>query len=197
MTKTDYAAWMSKRQHPVINGIKWILENRKRADGSSWTPDSFAIYAGLSHASIDSILNRQDPDNVRSTTLVKIARAGNVSLHWLHTGEGPREPFEVAGTSYPELDENEAKSGARIQEPSPPSSRPATRTVHPTLSQFKIVARKEGADETLLDALDYEVVDEPTFDTWQARYLELVDQRDRFRLALTPPTGMATTKRKR
>lgn len=70
--------------------IQWVLETRNLAAGA------LSLKAGLARSHIGGILRGREISNLRESTARKIAKAANVSVAWLATGQGPREPYTEA-----------------------------------------------------------------------------------------------------
>lgn len=83
-------------QHPVVTGLRWILDplNRSRPDGRRWSMRALSIAAGLAPGHVEGIVNGRQQANLTAETAQALARAANVRTIWLLTGQGPREPFE-------------------------------------------------------------------------------------------------------
>jgi transcriptional regulator with XRE-family HTH domain len=85
-----------KQGSPLVEGILWILENRKQPNGKRWSMRALSEAAGLAPSHIEGIVNGRQ----RSTgldTAEAIARVGNVKTSWLQKGAGLREPYEGDG----------------------------------------------------------------------------------------------------
>lgn len=84
-----------KLDHPVRIGLDWILKNRRDENGDLFTHRSFSAKAGLkSPAHLSNILAGRQGADIEKPTAVALARAGDVRVDWLLTGQGPREPFD-------------------------------------------------------------------------------------------------------
>jgi transcriptional regulator with XRE-family HTH domain len=75
---------------PLAERLNWILKTRKT------NPGALSEAAGLSRSHIRSMLEKfaegRDP-NPMVGTLHKIAKAADVRLEWLMSGQEPREPY--------------------------------------------------------------------------------------------------------
>lgn len=125
------------RNNPVVAGIEWILANRRQEDGSPWSPRAFAAKAGMSPGALAHLLAGRQSADLKTTTLRKYAKAGNVRTEWLGTGRGEREPYE--GDPEPVV-----------------ANDTSTRTVHlderyPTIALVFARMRQTGIDESILD----------------------------------------------
>lgn len=88
-------------EHPVIRGLKWILENKTQRGGRRMSMRALSLAAGLSPGHVEQIINKRQSPDVEVSTLDALARAANVNLDWLRTGKG--EPGSYDG-SAPEGD---------------------------------------------------------------------------------------------
>lgn len=80
---------VTKDEHPLIRGLRWILANRKQPNGRRMSMRALSTAAGLSPSHVEQIINqRQSPDGVGLSTLQALAAAAQVRLEWLQTGEG-------------------------------------------------------------------------------------------------------------
>jgi transcriptional regulator with XRE-family HTH domain len=70
--------------------LRWVLETRNLAAGA------LSVNAGLARSHIGGILRGNEESNLRESTARKIAKAADVSVAWLMTGQGPREPYVEA-----------------------------------------------------------------------------------------------------
>jgi hypothetical protein len=78
--------------------LQWVLETRNVAAGA------LSLQAGLARSHVGAILRGREISNLREPTARKLAKAANVSVAWLMTGQGPREPYTEEGAFplYPE-----------------------------------------------------------------------------------------------
>jgi transcriptional regulator with XRE-family HTH domain len=81
-------------EHPTVTALRWILENRRDADGNALSMRRLSLLAGLTAGHVEQILNERQSADIEISTAVKLARAGNVRLRWLVSGLGEREPFQ-------------------------------------------------------------------------------------------------------
>jgi transcriptional regulator with XRE-family HTH domain len=70
--------------------LRWVLERRNLAAGA------LSLKAGLARSHLGGILRSTEESNLREATARKIAKAADVSVAWLMTGQGPREPYVEA-----------------------------------------------------------------------------------------------------
>ena len=79
-------------EHPLVSGLRWILEHRRQPSGEPWNPSAFGDVALGNRSHVGLILSGKiDPANVKWGTVEKLAAAGQVSAAWLQTGQGERE----------------------------------------------------------------------------------------------------------
>ena len=92
MASVSRTAVLADQSHPVIQGLRWIIENRDDpATGKRFTKRGLSTAAGFSSSQVEQILSfRQTPDISRKLS-IGLAMAGQVHLEWLLTGEGPRD----------------------------------------------------------------------------------------------------------
>lgn len=78
--------------------LQWVLEARNLAAGA------LSLQAGLARSHVGAILRGREISNLREPTARKLSKAANVSVAWLMTGQGPREPYteEELVPIYPE-----------------------------------------------------------------------------------------------
>lgn len=130
--------------------------------------------AGKSEGLVEQILaGRTSPENIERETGLGLARAGNVRFSWFMTGMGPREPFDESEAAVPATE---------------------SRLEFPSLAQFKVIARAEGADPALLEALDYARCSDgkdPGFDFWRSEYARLRCEQMNFRKDLSAEPSFA------
>lgn len=86
---------------PLLQGLRWILANRKQPSGKAWSMRALAIAAGLAPSHVEGLLNGRQQANVGLKTAQALAKAGNVRTSWLQSGQGPREPYEVDDAAPP------------------------------------------------------------------------------------------------
>lgn len=85
-------ASMANNEHPLIQGLRWILANRQQPNGRAVSMRSLSMAAGLTPSHVEQIINkRQKPESIETATIQKLAQAGGVQLTWLLTGQGPRD----------------------------------------------------------------------------------------------------------
>ena len=78
--------------HPVIQGLRWILSNRSDpTTGKPYSMRALSIAAGLQPTRVEQILNMRISADITRKLSMGLARAGQVHLEWLLTGEGPRD----------------------------------------------------------------------------------------------------------
>lgn len=154
---------MTDRTDPVIEGIRWILQNRKGPDGKRLSMRSLSKLAGLTPGHVEQIVNGRQSSRLEIPTATALARAGNVRLGWLMTGTGPREPFEE-------------------QTSPPPTKAPKGETVveyddaYPSRAVVVAMARAKGVDHAAIAALEAERFkgEDPGEAYWRKRLVELV-----------------------
>lgn len=99
-------------KHPLIAGINWILENRPGVGGRKLSRRELSKRAGLSYGHVEQITSgRVDPNGVEVGTARAIARAGDVRLRFLLTGQPPREPYEGDGPEAASDDDLPERAG--------------------------------------------------------------------------------------
>lgn len=85
-------AVMANHEHPLIQGLRWILANRQQPNGRAMSMRSLSVAAGLTPSHVEQIINkRQKPESLETATILKLAQAGRVQLNWLLTGQEPRD----------------------------------------------------------------------------------------------------------
>jgi transcriptional regulator with XRE-family HTH domain len=109
--------------------LRWVLETRNLAAGA------LSVKAGLARSHIGGILRGNEESNLRESTARKIANAADVSVAWLMTGQGPREPYV------------EAEAVPLYPNAAPPSGDP-----YPSRTQVSLLLRGTVPDK-VLDAL--------------------------------------------
>lgn len=83
----------------MIKRLRWILSNRKNGN-RKMSMRALSLNAGLTAGHVEQIINRRQSANIEGPTSIGLARAGDVRLHWLMTGEG--EPGRFDGSAEPE-----------------------------------------------------------------------------------------------
>lgn len=86
------------RVSTLAERVGWIIDNRRRADGSTWTDRGLSDAAGLSPAHI-GMIRRGDAKKVTAETIEAIARVGGVSAGWLAFGLGTPDSDDVQSVS--------------------------------------------------------------------------------------------------
>lgn len=86
------------QEHPVLTGLRWILENRRRPNGNLWSASALSQAAGLARSHIPNIVSGTQGADIKWETATAIARVANVRTTWLMTGQGEREPYESGET---------------------------------------------------------------------------------------------------
>lgn len=77
--------WQTAPVSTLAERMRWILDQR------GWKQREISKLAGLSHSYVSAFFDRAEKDpkaSMRGTELAAIAKAANVSLQWLTTGEG-------------------------------------------------------------------------------------------------------------
>lgn len=92
-------------EHPIVAGLRWILENRRAPDGEPWSMRGLSTAAGLSPSHVERIVaGRTDAARLKLETVERLAEAGQVSSAWLQTGAGNRDA-KTEALRYPEREE--------------------------------------------------------------------------------------------
>lgn len=104
----------SQRQSKATGNPVELWERIQQALGTSGAPETARIM-GLAKPSVYDWQKGKMPG---LDTLIRIARMGNVSLHWLITGEGPRkiDPNEQEVSGFDNLRKTEREIVQRLAE---------------------------------------------------------------------------------
>jgi transcriptional regulator with XRE-family HTH domain len=79
---------MENKEHPVIRGLTWILENRTKPNGKKMSMRYLSIESGRAESQVEQILSGRQSADISLDLAQDLARIADVDVAWLLTGHG-------------------------------------------------------------------------------------------------------------
>jgi transcriptional regulator with XRE-family HTH domain len=119
-------------------------------DASIPSQSQLARSSGVPQPTINRILKGQGKQGPETSTLIALARALNVEVRWLQTGNGPKRMGDAGG----QAENDEHVTGAHLVAKEPPAAR-LLQWLTPREAEFlsELRARSESQQGRLLNAL--------------------------------------------